>query len=98
MKNGWFIGNFEPNAFRTGDLEAAVKTYKAGDHEEAHFHKIATEMTVVVSGEVAMNGKRYGSGKIVIMEPGDVTDFRAVTDAVLAVVKVPGVKNDKYRA
>jgi quercetin dioxygenase-like cupin family protein len=96
MKNGWFVGDFEPNAHKTKKVEAAVKTYMAGEFEAAHFHKIATEITVVISGNVEMNGKRHRPGKIVVMEPGEVTDFRAVTDAVLAVVKVPGAKNDKY--
>ena len=31
-----------------------------------------------------------------VMEPGDVTDFEALTDAVNVVVKIPGVNNDKY--
>ena len=30
------------------------------------------------------------------MEPGDVTDFEALTDVVNAVIKVPGPNNDKY--
>ena len=43
-----------------------------------------------------MNGQRYSPGQIVVIEPGDVTDFKAVTNATTAVVKVPGVLNDKY--
>ena len=30
------------------------------------------------------------------MEPGDVTDFEALTDAVNTVVKLPGAAKDKY--
>ena len=43
-----------------------------------------------------MNGIEYGEGDIVVMEPGDVTDFTALTDAVNVVVKIPGANNDKY--
>lgn len=96
MVKGWFIGNFEPSLFKTNDVEVAVKYYRAGDAEGSHFHKIATEYTVIISGKVRMNGIEYGEGNIVVMEPGDVTDFTALTDAVNVVVKIPGANNDKY--
>lgn len=96
MTKGWFVGDFEPAILRTPDVEVAVKYYKAGDSEEWHLHKVATEVTVVVSGEVEMGGKRFKAGDIVVMEPGEGTDFRAITDSVNAVVKLPGAKNDKY--
>ena len=96
MVKGWFVGDFEPSLYKTSDVEVAVKHYRAGDSEEWHYHKIATELTVVVSGEVEMSGKRFGAGDIVVMEPGEGTAFRAVTDAVNVVVKLPGASGDKY--
>ena len=38
MVKGWFIGNFEPSLLMTNDCEVAVKYYKKGDSEIAHFH------------------------------------------------------------
>lgn len=96
MTNGWFIGNFEPSLLKTNDVEVAVKHYKAGDYENAHYHKIATEFTVIIDGEVEMNGVRYRKDDIIVMEPGDATDFRAITDSTNVVVKFPGANNDKY--
>ncbi len=96
MTKGWFIGNFDPSLFKTNDVEVAVKRYKAGDHEDVHFHKIATEYTVIIEGEVEMNGVRYGKDDIIVMEPGEATDFTAVTDSVNVVFKIPGANNDKY--
>jgi anti-sigma factor ChrR (cupin superfamily) len=96
MVRGWFVGDFSPTLARTGDVEVAVQRYTGGSHEPRHFHKIATEITVIVSGEAEMNGVRYGAGDIVVIEPGEATDFRAVTDVVTTVVKLPGAKNDKY--
>lgn len=98
MVKGWFVGNFEPSLYRTSDVEVAVKSYHAGDHEAAHYHKVATELTVVTKGKVRMNGTEYGEGDIIVMEPGDVTDFEALTDAENVVVKLPGANNDKYIA
>lgn len=98
MTRGWFVGGFTPAAFSTEACEAAVKEYSAGTREDAHYHKVATEITLVQSGEVVMFGRTWNAGDIIIVEPGDVTDFLAVTDAVTVVVKVPGAKNDKYPA
>lgn len=96
MLKGWFVGNFEPTLYQTNDVEVAVKTYCAGDCEAAHYHKIAAELTVIVSGFVRMNGVEYCAGDIIMMDPGEVTDFEAVTDAVNVVVKLPGANDDKY--
>ena len=98
MGKGWFVGNFEPAAYLTSDCEVAVKHYHAGDREAAHFHKVATEITVVVSGEIRMMGKTWKPGDIVVLSPGEVTDFEAVTDAINVVVKLPGASDDKLLA
>ena len=96
MTKGWFIGNFSPTLLATDAVEVAVKEYPAGFAEEWHYHKIATEFTVIVTGEVEMNGLRYSKGDILVIAPGEGTDFRALTDVVTAVVKVPGASNDKF--
>jgi quercetin dioxygenase-like cupin family protein len=96
MKLGWFIGNFTPTLHATEDVEVAIKEYKAGDYDEWHYHKIATEYTVIVRGEAVMNGISYKNGDIIVMEPGEGTDFRAVVDTVFAAIKIPGATNDKY--
>ena len=36
MIGGWFIGDFEPTAWKTAGFEVAVKEYKAGDKEPKH--------------------------------------------------------------
>lgn len=96
MTKGWFVGNFEPSLWKTNDVEAAVKTYKKGDTESAHYHKIATEITVVVSGRVEMFQQEWNAGDIIVVEPGDITSFAALEDTVNVVVKIPGANNDKY--
>jgi len=96
MIKGWFIGNFSPSLFQTNDVEVGVKRYKAGDSEGLHHHKIATEYTVILNGEVEMSGKRYGDGAIIVIKPGVSTDFKAITDVTTVVVKLPGAGSDKY--
>ena len=99
MKKGWFIGNFEPSLCKTNACEVAVKQYKKGDYEEAHYHKIATEYTVIILGTVIMNGVEYSDGDIITIAPHEATDFRVISDtAITVVVKLPGATNDKYHA
>jgi quercetin dioxygenase-like cupin family protein len=96
MIKGWFVGNFEPTVLKTEAVEVGVKQYKAGDYEDFHHHKISTELTCIVEGEVEMNGKRYKSGDIILINPKEGTDFKAITDAKNVVVKYPSSLNDKY--
>ncbi|MFC5430234.1 hypothetical protein ACFPTO_15700 [Paraburkholderia denitrificans] len=96
MTKGWFVGGFAPTAFPTTACEVAVKRYGAGDKESMHFHKEATEITLVLFGRVRMFGREWGEGDIIVVEPRDATDFEALTDAVNVVVKTPGALNDKY--
>lgn len=97
MIKGWFVGNFEPSLYKTNDVEVAVKRYNKGDFEGSHYHKIAAEITVIVSGRVKMNGVEYGKDDIIIIEPGEVTDFEVLEDGTVStVVKLPGVNGDKY--
>jgi quercetin dioxygenase-like cupin family protein len=96
MFRGWVVGNFEPSLYKTDDVEVAVKNYKAGDKEEKHYHKIATEITIISDGKVRMNGTIYGTGDIITIEPGEATDFDVLEDTITTVVKLPCVKDDKY--
>jgi quercetin dioxygenase-like cupin family protein len=96
MERGWLIGNFSPSVYETNDVEVAVKRFRADDYEEWHYHKVATEITTIVSGEVEMNHQRFQAGDIIVLDPEEGSDFRAITDTVVAVVKIPGANNDKY--
>ena len=96
MVKGWFVGGFTPSAFSTHACEVAVKRYKRGDSEEEHFHRVATEITLVLSGHIRMAGCEWSEGDIIVLEPGESSSFEAITDSVNVVVKVPGALNDKY--
>jgi hypothetical protein len=96
MVGGWMVGDFEPACIRTAACEVACKHYQAGASEAAHVHRIATELTLIASGRVTMNGRTYGAGDIIILAPGDATDFQALEATTTIVVKMPSVAGDKY--
>lgn len=94
--NGWYLGNFEPTLLKDEHFEVAIKRYNKGDKEQKHYHKIATEYTLIVEGEVIMNDKKYVKDDIIVIQPNQPTDFNCLSDAITCVVKVPSIKNDKY--
>ncbi|MGV7211134.1 hypothetical protein ACLB1G_25140 [Oxalobacteraceae bacterium A2-2] len=96
MVRGWFVGDFTPTALATQAAEVGVKQYRAGANEARHYHKVATEITLIQSGRVLMNGKEYRSGDIVVIPPMESSDFVVLEDTVTVVVKVPGAVDDKY--
>jgi hypothetical protein len=51
---------------------------------------------MIVSGQVKMNGRVFAAGDIVVLKPGEATDFEALTDTTTTVVKLPSAKGDKY--
>lgn len=96
MTRGWFVGDFEPTAHRTGEVEVAIKHYSAGEREERHVHLVASELTAIIAGTVRMDGHELGPGDVLALDPGEPCDFEALTDATLVAVKLPAVPGDKY--
>ena len=93
---GWFVGNFEPSIIKSKDFEIGVKKYKKGDIENKHYHKIATELTIIAVGKVKMFDSIYLTGDIIVVEPFDSTSFEALQDTITVVIKTPSVTDDKY--
>lgn len=98
MTRGWFVGNFEPTAYKTESCEVAVKKYNAGDKEEVHYHKLADEITFILSGEISINNKIFAQGDIIVVNKSEKVAFKSITNSVTVVVKQPSAKNDKYIA
>jgi hypothetical protein len=98
MTGGWFVGDFEPSCLRTSACEVACKHYEAGAAEPRHVHRVATELTLIASGSVVMNGTAFKAGDIIILEPGEPADFRTLEQTTTVVVKMPSVRGDKYPA
>jgi uncharacterized cupin superfamily protein len=93
---GWLVGDFEPSIIRTKDFEVMVRAYHSGDKESKHLHKVADEITVIVSGVFLMNGERLSTGDIIHLSPGDPTDFECLEDGSTTVIKTPSMQGDKF--
>lgn len=96
MEKGWLIGNFPKAVYKTKTFEVAVKIEKSGEHVPYHVHKIAHEITCIVTGCVRMNGIKCTKGDIIVLEPGEISDYKVLEDTIAVVVKVPSLPDDKY--
>lgn len=96
MTRGWMVGKFSP-AIYTKDYEIGFKYYKIGDYEQSHCHLLSDEVTIILLGDVEMNGIKYSDGDIIVQEKGEYTDFKCLSErAITAVYRPDGsYPNDK---
>jgi hypothetical protein len=92
---GWFVGDFSPVLLHSKDYEIAVKWFKAGEKEPLHKQILATEITVVVAGQIRLGGEIFSKGDIITILPGEFAEFESITDSSLVCVKTPSLPNDK---
>lgn len=93
---GWFLGDFEPSCFKTKDFEAGLLSHEKGEHWPAHYHKISTEINLLIEGEMTICGKSLTKGDLFIIEPGEIADPIFLTDCKLVVIKTPSIPTDKF--
>lgn len=92
---GWFIGNFENTVFKTDACEVSYKKHFAGEFWDLHYQEQITEINLLISGEMMMQGIKLVSGDIFILYPYEIADPIFLTDCEVICVKVPGITNDK---
>jgi quercetin dioxygenase-like cupin family protein len=96
MIGGWFVGDFEPTAYKTKDFEVSYKTHPKGEIWDNHYHKVATEINYLIRGKMNLSGTTLEEGDIFVLHPGEVAVPEFLTDCELVVVKTPSIKGDKY--
>ena len=93
---GWFIGNFEPSLLKTDQFEVSLLRHSKGEKWASHYHAIATEYNVLITGMMKINGETLTDGDVFVFEPGDIADPEFLEDCVLVCVKTPSIPGDKY--
>lgn len=93
---GWFIGDFHPTLIKTKAFEIGILKHKKNEYWAAHYHKVATEYNVLISGSMILNETPIGAGDIFIIEPGEIAQPTFLEDCTLLVIKTPSVTGDKY--
>jgi hypothetical protein len=96
--NGWFIGNFEPSLIKTPAFEVAIHHYHKDYIGQSHFHRLAGEANVVISGRLSANGVELGPGDIFYFHPEEISSVKFLADTTLVIIKIPSIPGDKYEA
>jgi len=96
MKGGWFVGNFEPSAYKTENFEVSYKIHPKGEIWDHHYHKVATEINFLISGRMKIIDTELKSGDIFVIEPNEVADPVFYEDCHIVCVKTTSLKGDKY--
>ena len=92
---GWFIGDFDNAVHRTKDFEV---TYQKNPRSQtaSHIHKLAYEITLVISGRQICNGELFTAGEICVLEPGDISQIEYLEETEVVTIKTPSIPADKY--
>ena len=96
MVGGWFVGNFKPAAYETDMCEVCYKFHEKGEKWPVHYHKLGTEINLLINGEMKMHGRTLHSGDIFVMEPWEIANPEFLTDCFVIIVKLPSIPGDKY--
>lgn len=94
MIGGWFVGNFEPTAYKTKDFEVSYKLHPKGQEWDIHYHTDVTEINYLIRGKMTLQGKTLKTGDIFILEPHEIADPNFIEDTEIICVKTPSI-NDK---
>lgn len=95
MVGGWFIGDFEPSVLKTKEFEVSYKIHPKNQIWDTHYHEKITEINLLISGKMILQGKQLTDGDIFIIPPYEVADPIFLEDCQIVCVKVPGIKKDK---
>ena len=96
-KGGWYVGDFEPTAYRTKEFEVCLKLHAKGERWPAHYHKVATEINYLVHGTMTLKGETFKAGDVFILEPGEIADPVFLEDCEIVIIKTPSLPGDKYQ-
>lgn len=96
-KGGWFVGNFEPTAFKTDKFEVGYHKYLKGQEWDHHFHKKMDEINLILSGKVIIQDQELISGDVFVINKYEVSDPVFIEDTEIIIVKTPSIPGDKYK-
>lgn len=95
MKDGWFIGDFEPSAFRTKIFEVAYVEHTKSEKRQKHYHNFVTEIALVLKGKMLINGIIFSQGDILVTNPKEILETIFLEKTQILGIKTPSNVNDK---
>lgn len=95
MKDGWFVGDFEPSVFKNKDFEVCYKRHHKNEEWDKHYHEKSTEINLLISGSMKINNTLIKSGQIFVIKPFFIAKPTFLEDCELIIIKTPSEPGDK---
>ena len=95
MIGGWYIGDFDPSAFKTKDFEVCYKKHEKGEKWDTHYHTKIVEINYLIKGKMIIQNTILKEGNIFILNPGEIASPTFLENCEIIIVKVPSIPNDK---
>lgn len=93
MIGGWFVGNFEPAAYKTDKFEVSYKLHPKGQVWDIHYHTTVIEINYVIRGKMLLQDTELSEGDIFTLYPYEIADPVFLEDTEIICVKTPSVKD-----
>jgi len=94
-KNGWMVGLFD-GAILKSNFEVCYRGLTAKTKIQPHHHKLSTELTLIIKGQMIVNGQTLEDGDIFIIEPNETLECEVIEDTQIVVVKDKSYPCDKH--
>lgn len=95
MVRGWFVGGFQPTAWHTMGFEVGYRVHPKDSPNDDHYHTTVTEINLIVSGHMTIQGKELRTGDIFTLEPWEITNPVFHEDTGIVCVKVPSMDDKR---
>lgn len=93
---GWFIGDFSPSVLQSKDFEVGILKHPKGQKWAYHYHAVATEYNVLLSGKMIIQGITIEPNTVFVLSPNEISDSEFVEDCTILCVKTPSIPGDKF--
>jgi len=91
---GLSLSSIQDKSFRS-----LSKNPSRGEKWEAHYHKEATEINLLIRGKMKVNDIELNSGDIFILSPYEVaSNITYIEDCEMVIIKTPSIPTDKFEA
>jgi hypothetical protein len=92
---GWVVGNFSPSIFNLKECEIGISSHRKNESTIPHRHNHSTEINIVLSGAILVNGQKLKSGDIFIYHKLEVSNVKFLKNSTICIIRVPSSPNDK---
>ena len=93
---GWLIGNFIPSIEKNMDYEVGYLRHTKNSFWSYHYHKVATEINILVKGKMIINNITYEQNDIFIINKNVISCPIFLDDCEIICIKNPSIPGDKY--